>query len=57
MKITNDSLKAHDYTKKLRTLLRKSAAIKKKSQELNEMLSATLKKCAEILHSNKNKEK
>ncbi|WGQ10703.1 hypothetical protein QG516_03415 [Pedobacter gandavensis] len=49
MKITPDSLKAHDYTRKMRALSRKAAALKKKSQELNEALNATLKKCAELL--------
>jgi hypothetical protein len=57
MKITPDSLKAHDYTRKMRALSRKSAALKKKSRELNEVLNATLKKCAELLKPNKDKGK
>lgn len=57
MKITPDSLKAHDYTRKMRALSRKGAALKKKSRELNEALNATLKKCAELLQLNKDKEK
>lgn len=57
MKITPDLLKAHDYTRKMRALSRKSAELKKRSRELNEALSATLKKCAELLHPKKDKEK
>lgn len=57
MKITPNSLKAHDYTRKMRALSRKGAALKKKSRELNEALNATLKKCAELLQLNKDKEK
>ena len=57
MKITPDSLKAHDYTRKMRALSRKGAALKKKSRELNEALNATLKKCAELLQPKKDKEK
>jgi hypothetical protein len=41
----------------MRALSRKSAALKKKSRELNETLSATLKKCAELLQPKKDKEK
>ncbi|SMC87571.1 hypothetical protein [Pedobacter africanus] len=56
MKFTLDSLKAHDYTRKMRALSRKGAALKKKSRELNEALNVTLKKCAELLHPQKDKE-
>ncbi|MEQ7802183.1 hypothetical protein ABDJ41_20475 [Pedobacter sp. ASV1-7] len=57
MKITPDLLKAHDYNRKMRALSRKGAALKKKSRELNEVLNATLKKCAELLNPNKDKQK
>lgn len=57
MKISPESLSAHDYTKKLRALSRKGAALKKKSRELNELLNATFKKCTEMLHPNQDKEK
>lgn len=57
MKITPESLKAHDYTKKMRALSRKGAALKKKSQELNALLNQTLKNCAALLRVNKDKEK
>ncbi|ACU03930.1 hypothetical protein [Pedobacter heparinus] len=56
MKITPDSLKAHDYTRKILALSRKGAALKKKSRELNEALNATLRKCAELFQPKKDKE-
>lgn len=50
MKITQESLKAHDYKKKMRALSHKSDVIKKKSKELYAQISDTLKQCNELLH-------
>ncbi|MEQ7799241.1 hypothetical protein ABDJ41_05455 [Pedobacter sp. ASV1-7] len=55
MKTTSDSLKAHDYKKKMRLLSRKSAELKRKYEELNEQINNTLKKCSELLHPQQSK--
>jgi hypothetical protein len=55
MKTTPDSLKAHDYKKKMRLLSRKSAELKRKYEELNEQINNTLKKCNELLHPQQSK--
>jgi hypothetical protein len=53
MTIDQESLKAHDYNKKMRALARKGAALKKKSRELNAKLADTIKKCDQLLHPEK----
>lgn len=54
---TPDSLKQHDYNKKMRNLVRKGAELKKKSNELNAKVDATRKQCDELLHPERHQQK
>jgi uncharacterized coiled-coil DUF342 family protein len=57
MKITPESLQAHDYHKKITALTQKSAELKKKSEEINAQMDATRKQCDRLLHPEKDSRK
>lgn len=46
----SDLLKQHDHSKKMRSLVRKGAELKKRSKELNAKMDATIQQCDELLH-------
>jgi hypothetical protein len=50
MAINIQSLKEHDYTKKVHSLVRKGTELKKKSQKLAAQINATREQCEPLLH-------